>query len=150
MLLPDIAELVSHTKPMLIVDRVLTANDQSLTAELLIKADSLFCRNGAVAAWVGVEYMAQAIAAHAGYLALLEKRRVQPGMLLGTRNYTCCCASFPVRSILRIHVNRLFLAANGLGSYACTIDNTETELANAVLTVFQPVISKDFIQGQVV
>ena len=149
MKLPSIATLVPHAKPMLIVDRVLAADDTSLTAELTIQKDSLFCHNGAVAAWVGVEYMAQTVAAHAGYLATLEKKPIRPGMLLGTRSYTCNCPSFAVGSTLRIHVNRLFLADNGLGSYSCTIDNMDDEQAKAILTVFQPVNPNDFILGQV-
>ena len=148
MKLPNIASLVPHAKPMLIVDRILDADDINLTAELMIREDSLFCLSGAVAAWVGLEYMAQAIAAHAGYLAMLEKKPVRPGMLLGTRSYTCNCPSFAVGSTLRIHVNRLFSADNGLGSYSCTIDNTKDEQAKAILTVFQPVNPNDFILGQ--
>ena len=136
---PDIASLVPHAKPMLLVDSVITADAENLSAELLIRDDSLFCADGAVGAWVGLEYMAQTVAAHAGYLAHLEGVPIKPGMLLGTRDYRCSTSSFPSGTKLRIHVKRLFVADNGIGSYACKIDDTENELAGATLTVFNSV-----------
>ena len=41
------------------------------------------------AAWVGLEYMAQAIGAYAGYTARLRGEPVRIGYLLGTRRYEC-------------------------------------------------------------
>ena len=136
MLFPDIASLVPHAEPMLLVDRVIAADAENCSTEVHIRDDSLFCVNGAVGAHVGLEYMAQTIAAHAGYLAHLEGSPVKPGMLLGTRSFQSTTPAFRSGTTLRIHVRRLFVADNGLGSYACKIDDMENGLAEAVLTVF--------------
>ena len=136
---PDIESLVPHAKPMLLVDRVMAADLENLSAEVLIRDDSMFCVNGTVGAWVGLEYMAQTVAAHAGYLAHLGGEPIKPGMLLGTRNYRSSASSFTSGTRLNIHVKRLFVADNGIGSYECKIDDTKNELAGATLVVFNSV-----------
>ena len=67
--MPDIRTLVPHAGPMVLLDRVISADDENLCAEVRIRADSLFCVAGEVGAWAGLEYMAQAIGAYAGYTA---------------------------------------------------------------------------------
>ena len=69
---PDIRSLLPHSGTMVLLDRVVAADADSLCAEVAIRPDSLFCNADGVGAWVGIEYMAQAIAAHAGYLARLR------------------------------------------------------------------------------
>ena len=64
--MPDIRTLVPHAGPMVLLDRVVSVDDENLCAEVRIRADSLFCVAGEVGAWAGLEYMAQAIGAYAG------------------------------------------------------------------------------------
>lgn len=136
--LPDVTFLVPHADSMVLIDRVVSATDDCLCAEVHVKKDSLFCNGNGIGAWVGVEYMAQAIAAHAGYMARLRDEPVRIGFLLGTRNYECWCDSFLLGSVLSIKVKRLMVADNGIGSYDCEIGETNKKLAQATLTVFQP------------
>ena len=65
--LPPIADLMPHEGPMCLLDRLVEAQDERLVAEVLVPADGILSRDGAVGAWVGVEYMAQAVAAWAGW-----------------------------------------------------------------------------------
>ena len=67
---PDIRMLVPHDGQMVFLDRVLATGSDSLCAEVAIGPDSVFFDGAGVGSWVGIEYMAQAIAAHAGYGAL--------------------------------------------------------------------------------
>ncbi len=67
--------------------------------------------------------MAQAIAAHAGYLARQRGEPVQVGFLLGTRRYVCSVPLFPVGSVLHVHVQRALQGDNGLGAFDCRIDD---------------------------
>ena len=85
MSLPDIPSLVPHGGAMSLLGRLLSTEGESLVAEVAIGPDSMFCTNGSVGAWVGVEYMAQAVAAHAGYAAGLRGEPVRVGFLLGAR-----------------------------------------------------------------
>ena len=82
-----IEELVPHTGPMCLLDRVIDAGDEHLVAEVTIRADDLFADGGAVGAWVGIEYMAQAVAAWAGWRARVQGGAPKIGLLLGTRDY---------------------------------------------------------------
>jgi predicted hotdog family 3-hydroxylacyl-ACP dehydratase len=143
---PDIRTLVPHAAPMLLLDRVLAASDESLAAEVVIRAGSLFCGEDGVGAWVGIEYMAQAIAAHAGYLALQRAEPVRIGFLLGTRRYECRRHVFPVASVLRVEVVRLLISENGLGSYACRITDEQDEVATATVSVFLPANAEEFLK----
>lgn len=143
----DIQELVPHSGAMSLLGRLLSADDENLSAEVVIKQDSVFCTDGEVGAWVGVEYMAQAVAAHAGFAARLRDEPVRVGFLLGTRRYVCSVPAFPVGSVLHIHVHRALQGENGLGAFDCRIENSSgAELASATITVFQPPDVETFLQ----
>ena len=139
MSLPDIRELVPHAGPMLLLDRVLGADEESLSAEVTVRSDSLFCTAEGVCAWIGLEYLAQAIGAYAGYIARRRGEPIKIGYLLGTRHYECSRPYFAVGSRLRVHVRRVFQSENGMGSFECRIDEAGDVLANVTLTVYQPV-----------
>lgn len=148
MTLPDIHSLVPHSGAMSLLGRLLAARGDTLAAEVRIAPDSMFCSNGAVGAWVGVEYMAQAVAAHAGFEARLRGEPVRVGFLLGARRYACSVPSFPVGSLLHIHVRRALQGENGLGAFDCRIEDGRDglELASATITVFQPNNVEEFLQ----
>ncbi|MFZ6751408.1 3-hydroxylacyl-ACP dehydratase [Undibacterium sp. Ren11W] len=147
---PDIRELVPHSGPMVLLDRVVAADEENLSAEVTIRASSMFCDGTGVAAWVGVEYMAQAIAAHAGYLALQRGDAVKVGFLLGARRYHASTALFALGSVLVVRITRVLQGENGLAAFECSIhdnsQNTGASLAHATITVFQPDNVAEFIQ----
>ena len=142
----DIRSLIPHAGPMVLLDRVISADENSLVAEVRIREDSVFCNPDGVGAWVGIEYMAQAIGAWAGYSAQLRGEPVKLGFLLGTRRYECTRPLFALGSLLRVHIKCLFQDENGLGSFECYIENEEGRIASATVTVFQPPNINDFLQ----
>lgn len=148
---PDIHTLVPHADPMVLLDRVLSFENENLCAEVTIRPDSLFCGPDGVGAWVGIEYMAQAIAAHAGYEQQLHGLPIKIGFLLGSRRYDASCSTFAVGSVLHVHVHRVLLSENGLGSYECRIEangqDSGSPLATATVTVFQPANIDGFLEG---
>lgn len=137
--IPDVPSLLPHAGAMVLLDRVIAADDESLCAEVTIRSDSLFCTADGVGAWVGLEYMAQAIAAYAGYIAYRRGEAVKIGFLLGTRRYECERPFFSVGARLRIRIRRVFQSENGMGSFECRIDDGSAQLASVTLTVYQPV-----------
>ena len=145
--IPDIRSLVPHAGSMVLLDRVISVDKDSLLAEVCIRSDSLFGNTEGVGAWVGIEYMAQAIGAWAGYTAQLRGESVKLGFVLGTRRYDCSRPIFVLGSLLRVHVLRVFQDENGLGSFECSIDNEEGRVATAIITVFQPPNIDDYLQG---
>jgi predicted hotdog family 3-hydroxylacyl-ACP dehydratase len=136
--IPDIRSLLPHAGPMVLLDRVISAEEESLCAEVSIRPNSLFCTAEGVGAWVGLEYMAQAIGAYAGYIAYLRGEAVKIGFLLGTRRYECNRPFFTVGTCLQIHVKRVFQSENGMGSFECRIADGASQLASVTLTVYQP------------
>jgi predicted hotdog family 3-hydroxylacyl-ACP dehydratase len=148
--IPPIASLVPHKGAMLLLDRVVAADAETLQAEVAITPQSRFAGEDGVGSWIGIEYMAQAVAAYAGYHAAAgaAESATPPkvGFLLGTRRYTAARDRFPFGSTLQIHVQRLLQAENGLGSFECFIDDGAERIASAMLTVFQPPDLATFLQ----
>lgn len=148
MTLPDIRTLVPHAGTMSLLGRLLAVDQETLCAEVAIGAQALFCDGRAVGAWVGVEYMAQAVAAHAGYAALQRGEPVKVGFLLGTRRYEARVSDFAAGTVLKVHVRRELQGENGLGAFACRIEDADSgeELATATITVFQPANVNEFLE----
>ncbi len=131
-----VRELLPHEPPMVLLDRAVSFEDATLIAEVDVRADSIFCQDDGVPGWVGIEYMAQAVAAHSGCQARLEGKPPSIGYLLGTRSYECALTAFPVGKTLQVHVESLYTEM-GLGAFACRIGLGET-VASATINVYQP------------
>lgn len=134
-----VARLLPHAAPMIIIDRVVSASAEYFEAEVVLRPDSLFCDGKSVNAWVGIEYMAQAVAAYAGAEALAAGRPVKIGFLLGTRSYSPRKPSFSVGTVLRIGVKKILHEPGSLSVVECSLrDIEETEpLVIANLTVYE-------------
>jgi predicted hotdog family 3-hydroxylacyl-ACP dehydratase len=146
-----ITDLVPHSGAMSWLDRVIEADAESLLAEATVRADHLLLRDGQLGAAAGVEYMAQAAAAWAGWqrhASATEGGAARIGFLLGTRRYQCSRAAFRVGDVLRVSVQRLFQADNGLGQFECVIRIDGAEVARASLNVFGPDDPEAFLNGQ--
>ena len=81
----DIERVVPHRGTLRLVDRLVAWDEDSVAVELRVPHEGPFSDAEGVPAWVGVEYMAQAIAAWAGARALARGEPARPGFLLGTR-----------------------------------------------------------------
>ena len=134
-----VARLLPHAPPMILIDRAVSVDTENFEAEVTIRPDSLFCDGAKVDAWVGVEYMAQAVAAFAGAEAAAAGRAVKTGFLLGTRSYECRVSSFPVGSVVRIGVKKILHEPNGLSVVECTLraQGEDSPWVTADLTVFE-------------
>jgi predicted hotdog family 3-hydroxylacyl-ACP dehydratase len=153
--IPPIASLVPHSASMLLLDRVVAADADSLQAEVGITAQTLFADANGVGSWIGVEYMAQAVAAFAGLVAHNASAggslpSVKIGFLLGSRRYSASRGHFALGSTLQIHVLKLLQAENGLGSFDCFITDGDERIASATLTVFQPPDLATFLEESAV
>ena len=145
---PDMRELVPHAGDMVLLDRVLAAGQDDLTAEVTIGPGTMFFDGAGVGSWVGIEYMAQAIAAHAGYLARQRGEPVKVGFLLGARRYTASVPLFPAGACLHVHAHHALQGENGLAAFECRIEDGASGalLANATITVFEPDNVNEFLQ----
>ena len=143
----DIRQFVPHAGLMCLLDRVLASGDTWLEAEVTIRPDSLFCDGAGVGAWVGIEYMAQAIAAYGGVRARRQGQAVKIGFLVGTRKYASQWPAFPLGSRLHLRVDQQYEADNGLSVFDCRLTCENEEVASATITVFQPADPAAFLKG---
>ena len=130
-------ELVPHSGDMSLLDELLEVAEETLSARLTVRDDGIFSRDRSVPAYVGIEYMAQAVAAFSGYHAREAGKPVELGFLLGTRRFTTNVATFPCRARLHIAVERLLQADNGMATFECRLTGEGIEQL-ARLNVYQP------------
>lgn len=135
----DIAELIPHSGRMVLLDKIITFDEHSLSAELTVRNDGLLGDANSVPAYAGIEYMAQAIAAYAGIQAKQAGEPIKIGFLLGTRRYTSNVGSFAVGTVLTVQVTKI-IQDDKLGVFDCKIHATDIEIT-ASLTVYQPPIT---------
>lgn len=142
----SVAELVPHSGRMSLLTSIVDYGEDWLSAEVEISSKSMFADEYGVPAWVGVEYLAQAIAAYAGLQERLNGGAPKLGFLLGTRKYACSKEYFALGSKLRIKVEKNIFAENGLSAFDCELVSDDCE-ASARLNVFQPENAEEFLKG---
>ncbi|HUB89609.1 MAG TPA: hotdog family protein [Dyella sp.] len=143
-----IAEVVPHAGAMILLDDIVEAERERIVCTRTIRAGGLFVEDdGSMPAWVGVELMAQAIAAWAGCCARAEQRPVQLGFLLGTRHYACNVDTFPAGAQLRVEAAREFHNQQGMGVFHCRIEAPGIQ-AEARLNVFSPPDAEAFFNQE--
>lgn len=132
----NIADLLPHDGSMVLLDKVIEYDQESLIAELVVRNDGLFGDGKTVPAWLGIEYMAQTVAAHGGMMCHLAEKPIQLGFLLGSRRYNCNISTLPVGTRLTVQVKRL-IEDQGLGVFKCQILGKGIDIS-AKLNVYQP------------
>lgn len=135
-----IEQVLPHDHPMILIDALDSYTEESGTCSVTINQSSLFfdAQKQAVPSYIGVEYMAQAIAAFAGANALDEAGTVEIGYLLGSRKYQPTTAWFQLGSKLDINVQRLYEEESGLRVFQCQIIHQNDTLVDAKINVFLP------------
>lgn len=143
-----IAGLIPHSGMMRLLDRAIAGSDTDFIAEVTIRPDNLFFNGSGVEAWAGLEYMAQTIAAWAGWRARLLGQAPKIGLLAGSRHYACSVSEFSAGQTLSVCIHCDFLADNGLGQFDCRISIHHQDIASARLTVFVPQDAHSLLTGR--
>lgn len=139
------ADLLPHAGDMILIDEVLGFGDEEIRTRISVKSGGLFNRpDGSLPAWVGVELMAQSVAAYAGCQARAKGEAVELGFLLGTRKFECNVEHFPVGSELIIHAQRSLQDDSGMGVFECHLSGPGIE-ASARLNVYRPPQSASYL-----
>ncbi|MGF6999174.1 hotdog family protein [Paraburkholderia sp. GAS32] len=148
LILQPIETIIPHRGTMLLIDAVSTFSEDALSARATVHADAWYAdADGAMPAWIGIELMAQAIAAHVALLAMRCGGQARPGVLLGSRSYRALQPSFAGDAQLLIHATELLRSEEGHGAYECTIHHGDVCCAEAVIKIFQPRDFQSFIEG---
>jgi predicted hotdog family 3-hydroxylacyl-ACP dehydratase len=134
----DIGELLPHKSRAVLIDGVLAdAQDSIRVAARIRSTHPFFVAGHGVPSWVGIEMMAQAIAAHAGLTGRREHREPRTGMLLGTRRYETTTAWFEEGAELEILAEREFGENSGLAACNCTVSCDGQTLAKATIIIIE-------------
>ncbi|MFH1806786.1 MAG: 3-hydroxylacyl-ACP dehydratase [Pseudomonadota bacterium] len=137
---PPVASLVLHAAPMLLIDRVIAADEDSMQIEIFITQNSLFfipCHG--VPGYVGIEYIAQTVAAYSGWRAQQAAPGSKPkiGFLLGSRKMTMARDWFPADTRLEVHVKNIFEDGE-MGVFDGEIRDGNDVIVSARINVYQP------------
>ena len=141
-----IEDLVPHAKPMLLLDHMLQSGDDYIVCGLEVCRDGLFDSNGQVAALVGLEYMAQTVAAYSGLLARKRGEKPRLGLLLGTRKFITNTAEFSCGELLTVRAHRAVQSSDGMLAFDCVLEGTNVQ-QTATLTVYEPTNPEQFLSG---
>ena len=138
-LFESVEDLVLHRPPLLLLQSV-SHWDVGHVEAIADPVDSYLFADGEgkVPAWVGLEYMAQAISAYAGIIARQNGEEPSIGFLLGTRRYDTHVDSFTPGQQLRVNVREVFRDENNLVLFDCDIHAGEDLLASAQVKAIQP------------
>ena len=128
---------VPHRGAMSLLERVERVDEHGVVAWVLVPSAGLFAEPGGVPAWVGIEYMAQAVAAWSGARARAGGGSPRIGYLLGSRRYEAQVPWFEAGARLRVWAECELMGDNGLGMFDCTISQDGRVLASARLSVYE-------------
>ena len=146
--LAPIESILPHRGTMLLLAGVESWDDECLAAVAHVNPAAWYAdTRGNMPAWIGIELMAQAIAAHVGLLSARSGQPARPGVLLGSRKYEAIVPAFEQGQPLRVEARELLRGAEGHGAYECTISAGGQRLANAIIKVYQPTNFQAFIEG---
>lgn len=143
-----VASLLPQSGRMVLIDRVLEAGEGHITVELTVRDDGLFSApDHSVPAWVGLEFMAQAVAAYSGYQRKQRGQTIDLGFLLGTRHYRCSAGSFRCGEKLTVRAEKIIEAANDMVVFDCRLEGDNIE-ATSKLNLLMPQDSQKFLAGK--
>ncbi len=134
-----VVDLLPHDPPMVLIDEMICAGELQSQCRVSITSQSLFLEANGVPAFVGIEYMAQAVAAHAGLLAKRRGEAVKVGFLLGTPKLNIHQPYFHLGRSYLVDVSEDW-GDDELMRFACRITDelSGTLIQETGLNVFQP------------
>lgn len=138
---PPPRELLPHAGTMVFLSRVRSHDETGTACEIEIDDLQLFRdAEGRVGAWLGLEFMAQCVAAHAGLAGRASGEPPRIGLLAGSRRVRFHRPTYGPGQTLVVTSRRTWGRDSGLVAFGCTIDDGRTgeRLAEARLNCFIP------------
>lgn len=133
---PPVEQLLPHTGSAVLIDAIRQHREEAIHVTAHITDNHPFFVAGrGVPVWVGLEMMAQAVAAYSGLEGLHAGAGPREGMLLGTRRYQGRVTWFEKGQTLDIHAQAAFGQAGTLAACQCHIDSRGRRLAEATIFI---------------
>jgi predicted hotdog family 3-hydroxylacyl-ACP dehydratase len=134
---PDVRELLPHRGAAVLLDRLVSADEDVARAELTVSERTPFTDGGPVDAVLALEYMAQAVAAHFGLACRGRGEPVRVGYLVGVREATFGVTQFEEGERLSVVARRVF-GDHLLAAFECEVLRSREVVATALLSVVLP------------
>jgi predicted hotdog family 3-hydroxylacyl-ACP dehydratase len=136
---PAIDVLVPHRAPMMLLDQLLDVSEtHALAMSVADVSRPLFdAVLGGWPMWVGLELMAQTVAAYAGYHDQQQGLPIRIGYLLGSRRFLAHRALLPPGVPILTRVERQYRDER-MGSFECRVSIAEQCCAEAIVNTYQP------------
>ena len=132
------ATFVLHRDPLLLLDTLVACEDDTTACQWTVRESDPFVEhNLGIPAHIGVEFMAQCVAVHAGVRARAGGLGPPLGFLLGTRQFTSEVKYFAVGKTYRATCQELIRDDSGMGSYDCRVLKGGEVVASARLSVLE-------------
>ena len=133
----ELAKLLPHAKPMLLLDELTHKDECSATCKVVIAESNIFYDAAAqgIYAWISVEYMAQTIAAFAGIHSYPEPPLL--GLLLSVRKLKTTQALFKKGQQLFITAQKQYFH-DSIGAFDCHISIDDAIVVTAKLNTVAP------------
>jgi predicted hotdog family 3-hydroxylacyl-ACP dehydratase len=134
-----ITDLVAHADRMQLLDEVLSYDNEQIVVALTIRDNTEFYVPGTgVPAWVGIEYMAQAVGAFSGIEEVQSGRKPQIGLLLGSRRCTSDVDVFRLGERLEVIAQLQMRDESDLAVFHCEIAIEGKCIARGDLKAIRP------------
>ena len=146
----SVEQVLPHDHPMIFIDELIEHDDNGATCTVTIKPDGPMYDEQlqGVPSYVGIEYMAQTIAAYANANKLDEGEEVSIGFLVSSRKFTTETRLFPLGQTLTVSVEKVLIGENGLSVFDCIIKEQQQTLVKAKINIFQPNDPEAFLAGE--
>lgn len=142
-------EVLPHSGAMCLIDRIDGYGDDWIESSVQVPPQSVVHSTRAgVPAWIGLEYMAQTVAAYSGIE--MRQRGLQPsvGLLIGTRRYQAQLPHFEPGWWLRVRARMLMRDESNLVVFDCHILRQDQILASAEVKAYRPDNIQDFLENE--
>ena len=123
---PPVAELLPHAGEMVFLTDVLEHTETGTVCSVEVGAGPFIEPDGRVGAWIGIEYMAQCIAAHGILTALDSDEPPRIGMLLGSRRIRLHSGHFETGQRLIVRAKPTWGQRSGLVAFECSLECATT------------------------
>lgn len=133
-----IEDLVPQDGDMILIDRVVGFDDERIEVEAEVRAAPLWPSRKSLPAAIGIEYMAQAIAAFSNlHKSARQGGKPKFGLLLGTRNFRSATPEFSIGTQFLVSAKIVTLDEQ-IGVFDCRLSAGGREVATATVNVFEP------------
>ncbi len=144
----DLAKILPHKPPMILLDEILEIDIENSTLSSLFRVypGKLFYTKNGINTIAGIEFMAQTIGCYAYFKNQCSEPK--PGLLLGTRLYNNKIEYFQEGEEYKVTVREVF-TDNQIVVFDCLIyDTVGEEIASATINAYQSDNITEFLQGE--